>query len=178
MQFSTAKLFCFLLSLLLFCSLSQGYAQQADTLRQASFWSDHALGLRVGLNYQKALAPEIGVSYHRVGGDIVSPSAQCAYLSVEWVPTILPAKESNVYGFKVGYELTGHLTVGALEVKYQSNFKEREDIVLIPKVGFGLFGSVNLLYGYHISTRKYPFDELGKHQFSLICNIDKFMIKR
>lgn len=152
-------------------------AQTKDTLL---YWNaPYCFGLRTAVGYSTSFYAELGLSYHKANTDVVKPAAMCFYTSAEWFPTILPVKEVNVYAFKAGFELTGHLQVGAIEIKYQSDFLNRHDFVITPKLGLGLFGSINILYGYNFSTNKYPFnEETGKHQISLVFNIDRILIKR
>jgi hypothetical protein len=108
-------------------------------------------GLRAGLGYQKSFYSELGVSYHKIGGDVTIPQSRCLYSSIEWIPKILPEKENNILGFKIGGVYSASMGVFALEAKYQTDFKNRDDFVFTPKIGFGPWDVISILYGYNIS---------------------------
>ena len=61
--------------------------------------------------------------------------------------------------------------MGGIELKYQTD-NDSDDFVITPKFGVGL-GAINLFYCYNISTNKYPFSSIGKHQISLVFNLNK-----
>ena len=58
-----------------------------------------------------------------------------------------------------------------IETKFLTDTKDN-DFILAPKIGFGLFGIVNLFYGYNISFAGSPFADIGHNQFSLVCNLN------
>ncbi len=147
---------------------------QRDTTIQDNYWSPNVLGLRTGIGFQKTIFIELGLSYHKAGGDIVSPEGRCAYSSIEYIPDILPTKTNHIIGFKGGYELAMQLGVFGIEVKYLTDFKKREDVVFTPKIGLGMSTMAGIMYGYHIPVKS-AFDEIGYHQFSLVVNIDKLL---
>ncbi len=156
------------------CSAS--YAQN-DTTSGRSYWSPNTLGLRTSVGYAKTPFIELGISYHKAGGDIVAPVGMGIYSSIEYIPSILPIKPNNIFGIKIGTELAGHLTVGAVEFKYITDFIGREDIIFTPKVGLGIWTMIGVMYGYNISMGKISINEIGLHQFSVVVNIDKLLLK-
>lgn len=160
MRISLLIILCVVLSL---CSIGQ------DTTRRwaPDSWKRFEPGLRVSAGIQKKFFTEFGLGFQRYyynprhGFMVVG-----FYSSYEWIPT--SSDFGSVNGVKVGAELVNNGAAGGIEVKYQ--FKSGvEDIVITPKYGFGM-GIVNLFYGYNISTRKRPFAQAGKHQFSLVIN--------
>jgi len=151
--------------------------QNRDTTHYGLDWSPFKFGLRSVLGFQKTIYSEIGVSYHRAYFDPVQPASNCFYSTFSWIPTILPIKSDNIYGFNIGFENNSHLAATAIELKYLTNLNGREDFLIIPKVGIGVLGFVNFLYGYSFPIRK-EFIEIGNHQFSLTVNINKHLTKK
>jgi len=86
-------------------------------------------------------------------------------------------KNRDIYGVKIGYEINAYLLNLGLETKYQTDFKEK-DVVLTPKIGLGLYGDLNIFYGYNISINNSPFREtIGQHQLSIIFNINDHFLQ-
>lgn len=156
------KVKCFSSILILICQLTFGQ----DDIKSA---------LRVGLGFQNNFFSEIGYRYkikpELKPGCAFAYMPNAAYTMIEWT-----AKSNNfdaVYGVKIGYEqmLSWLLSYG-IEAKYQTNF-EQKDFVITPKLGFFATQKFSLFYGYNISTNGNPFANVGKHQFSLIFNLNK-----
>jgi len=126
-------------------------------------WTDYMWCYRAGVGTQSSLYGEAGISRLRYVYDNVGQSSEAQYFSVEWTPTILPDKPRNIYGFKLGWEINIVMLALAAEIKYQTDF-ELDGWVATPKVGFGMFGMVNLYYGYNIWLNTNPFDEIRHHQ--------------
>lgn len=102
-------------------------------------------------------------------------ASQAFYGAFEWVPTTKPKTGNHIFGIKAGYEINaGPLALG-FEAKYQFD-KDDSDFVITPKVGIGFFGVVNIFYGFNISTNDRPFSRIGKNQFSVNFNLNKFML--
>lgn len=126
--------------------------------------------LRAGFGMQKSFHTELGIAYHKANYSDVGFASNSFYSAVEYSPS------GNVFAIKAGYEVNAMLIAIALETKYQTNFKQN-DFVITPKIGAGLFGDAMLYYGCNISTNDNPFQNLGKHQISLIANIGKGFLK-
>ena len=142
-------------------------SQRTDSSYAPKSWDKFQPGLRVGVGIQKSFYTELGFSmqknlYEASHGFII----YSYYASWEWTPRV--GSEASVQGIKIGGEIVNNGAVGAFEVKYLAD-DEKQDVVLTPKFGFGL-GLVNIYYGYNLSTNKYPFPKIRKHQFSLVIN--------
>ncbi|SEK74665.1 hypothetical protein SAMN04487910_1010 [Aquimarina amphilecti] len=124
---------------------------------------------RVGAGIQNSFYSEIGLSRHTCTYSDVGFFSNNYYVAIEWSPI----KAKDVYGVKIGYEINmiPLLSLG-VEAKYQTNF-DMNDFVITPKVGLGIFGDLNVFYGYNISTNGNPFPDIGKHQFSIVLNLHK-----
>lgn len=129
-------------------------------------YSWHTMAFRTGFGFNKAFYYEIGPSYVFHEADAIEGFGNAAiYTTFEWTPA------PNTYGVKFGGEFGSNLSMVALEFKYQSDNVE-DDFVITPKIGLGL-GFVNMYYGFNISTNKYPFDKIGKNQFTMVFNINR-----
>ena len=131
--------------------------------------------VRVVIGLQRSFYSEIGFSRHKsnkspkcgFGGDV----PRGYYSALEW--TAKTKNYKDVFGIKIGYENLASLFATAIEVKYVTNF-EQKDFVITPKIGFGNSDfKWNIFYGYNISTNGYPFPNVGRHQFSVVFNLDK-----
>ena len=139
----------------------------ADIISKNSF--------RVGVVLQNNLSSEIGFARHRIVNPKIPYCAyrfapQGLYSSLEWI-----SKSENyksVYALKVGYEIDALFYSIAIEAKYQTNF-DSKDFVITPKLGLGATRLYSVFYGYNISTNANPFGNVGRHQFSLIFNLNK-----
>ena len=155
------------------------YAQETSRdsldyfISNKQFGTEKQISIRVGGGLQKSFYTETGIAFHKcIYGDTGFFSNDF-YTALEWTPN----KNQNLYGLKFGYEANTFLLNVGLEVKYQTDFK-KTDFVITPKVGLGLFGDVNIFYGYNISTNKNPFsDIIGNHQFSLIFNLNNHFLR-
>lgn len=162
-----------LLLILFLLSLAFAKAQITDTTDRdiPKTWKKFNLSPRMGVGIQKSFYTEVGLSFQKYiyearHGFMVFN----IYSAFEWKPST--PGEKPVYGTKLGYEIVNNGSAGGIEVKYQWN-SEHEDVVFTPKFGFGI-GFVNLFYGYNLSTNKYPFPTIRKHQFSLVINTNLF----
>ncbi|AXT57413.1 hypothetical protein J8L88_00610 [Aquimarina sp. MMG015] len=124
---------------------------------------------RVGAGVQNSFYSEIGLSRHTCTYSDVGFFSNDYYVAIEWTPI----SGNDVYGVKIGYEINmiPLLNLG-VEGKYQTNF-DTNDFVITPKIGLGIFGDVNIFYGYNISTNGNPFPDIGTHQFSVVLNLHK-----
>lgn len=129
--------------------------------------------IRAGAGFQDSFYSEVGISRHRCTYSDVGFFANDYYLSLAW--NLL--SDDDVFSVKTGYQINiiPLLALG-LETKYQTNFSEN-DLVITPKIGLGIFGDIYLFYGYNVSINKYPFPDIGKHQFSLVLNIHKDFLR-
>ena len=148
--------------------------QTIDTVHKKipETWKRFYPGLRLGAGIQRSFYTEVGLSLQKYVYDeregFIVPTIYAAF---EWTPSTKGQKP--VYGIKIGGETVRNGASGGIEIKYMWN-AGNEDVVFTPKLGFGL-GFINLLYGYNLSTRKYPFSKIGKHQFSLVINSNIFL---
>jgi hypothetical protein len=138
-------------------------------------WTKYNPSLRLGLGLQKSIYMEAGISLHKYIVGCTGYASKTAYMSLEWVPTIKPESEKAIYGLKLGYEMNASLIAFGIETKYQSDLN-KNDIVLTPKIGLGIYGMINVFYGYNISFNRSPFGRVGHHQFSLVVNLNKRII--
>ncbi len=163
------KLFLFIISLLLH-EATFGQSLPNET-KKSSPWDSKQFEPRFGLGYQRSIMVEAGVGYHWSGGDIVRPLSTAVYSSLEFSSFSKP-----VYGVKIGAETIGGMGIGGIDLKYLTNSRHH-DLVITPKAGLSIFGTINAFYGYNISTNNYPFENIGKHQFSLILMYSKRAFK-
>lgn len=153
--------------------------EKGDTLNYPEgykHWTKYRTSLRFGLAVQKSFSTELGISRHKYIYNDLGFASKTFYTSVEWVPAFVKS-DQNVYAIKTGYEINARVISLGIEAKYQTNFMH-EDIVLTPKIGFGVMGIVNLFYGVNISTMNSPFVNIGSNQFSLVCNLNRKTLKR
>lgn len=157
--------------------LLQSLLQAQDTI-QPSIPGTHALygrvkilSVRGGVGIQKDAYAELGLAYHTLSYGCTGAASGGFYTAVEF----MPQKNKNILGFKAGCEFNPYFLAAAIEAKYQTNFSE-QDVVITPRLGFGLFGYAFIYYGYNISLNKSPFSRSGHHQLSCIVNLP--VIKR
>lgn len=137
------------------------------------FGSEKQISIRVGFGLQKSFYTELGIALHKCNYGDVGFFSNDLYSALEWTPT----PEQDIYGLKIGYEANISLLNLGIEVKYQTDFTNR-DVVITPKIGLGIFGDVNVFYGYNISTNHNPFIERIKHhQFSIVFNFNKHFLR-
>lgn len=156
-HFMQKAIFLFFLFVSVF-SFSQNENKQIGQKKQVE--------LRAGLGLQKSFYTELGIAYHKANYSDVGFASNSFYSAVEYIPN------GNIYGIKAGYELNILLLAAAIETKYQTDF-EQNDFVITPKIGVGYFGDLLLYYGYNFSTNHHPFQNVGKHQISLVANIGR-----
>jgi hypothetical protein len=138
-------------------------------------WTRWRTAGRVALGVQRSFYTELGVARHKYMFAENGFAAQAYYAAFEWTPTTKPETENHIFGIKTGYEINAGLLALGLEAKYLFD-KADSDFVITPKVGMGFFGVVNIFYGFNISTNDRPFSRIGKNQFSVNFNLNKFML--
>ncbi|WP_158973644.1 hypothetical protein [Cellulophaga sp. L1A9] len=153
-----------------------GQETQKDTTEISSynrqFNSEKQVSIRVGAGIQKSFYTELGLALHTCNYGDTGFFSNDIYSALEWTPN----KEKDIYGLKIGYEVNAYLLNLGLEAKYLTDFKER-DFVFTPKIGLGLYGDVNIFYGYTISTSNNPFSgNIGRHQLSIVLNLNKHFL--
>jgi hypothetical protein len=171
-------IFCSLLIFLAMTAFSQSKVKD-DTLNLPDGykqWTEYRTAFRFGLGVQKSFSTELGISRHKYMYNDLGFASKAFYASVEWTPAF-SKKDQPVYAFKTGYEMNARVLAPGLEVKYQTDFRH-EDIVLTPKIGIGVMGILNLFYGVNISTMNSPFPNIGSNQFSIVCNLNRKVLKR
>lgn len=130
--------------------------------------------LKLGIGSQRNFFSEIGYQYKINqtvrNGCIYSYAPSAMYTTIEW--TTKTKNFDAVYGLKIGYEKALNYVLSyAIEAKYQTNFNNN-DFVITPKIGLFATNHFSLFYGYNISTNSNPFGNVGRHQFSLIFNLN------
>ena len=164
----TKGLLVIILGLVSFKSMGQN---QTDSLAGGyHHWTKDRTLLRLGTGIQKSFYYELGISRHKYIHNYYSYITTNYYTSTAWTPN------GNILEIKAGYELNLSIIAIGLEGKYQTNF-EKNDFVLTPKIGLGLFGLLNIFYGYNISTNNRPFVNIGQNQVSLAINFGKKYLK-
>jgi len=123
------------------------YANFHDT----NFGEKKLISIRLGAGLQPSFYTELGAALHSCRYGDTGYFSTAYYAAVTWVPDEM----DDVYGLKVGYEVSAFLLTLGLEMKYQTDF-ETNDFVITPKIGLGVFGDVNIFYGYNISTNNTP----------------------
>lgn len=166
----------FLLILICSCFAMSGQEIPKDSLseiyRYKQFTTEKQISIRVGAGFQKAFYSELGLALHTCTYGDTGFFSNDYYSAIEWTPN----KEHNIYGLKVGYEANAYLLNIGLEVKYQTDFIKK-DVVITPKIGLGIFGDVNIFYGYNISANNNPFSQaIGIHQLGIIFNINNHFL--
>jgi hypothetical protein len=126
---------------------------------------------RIGIGIQKSPYVELGITRLFITNDGLDGGSNAFYAAVE-INRRQDSAEPMFYGFKGGFETSWMLFMAAVELKYASDFNNQEVFVITPKGGLTLFGVVNLLYGYN-HPKDLNFEGIGKHQFSLVFNINK-----
>ncbi len=130
--------------------------------------------VRFGIGIQRSFYSEIGFSRHKsnkapkcgFSGDI----PRGYYSALEW--TAKTKNYKDVFAIKAGYENLASLFATAIEIKYVTNL-EQKDFVITPKIGFGNPDfKWYLFYGYNVSTNGNPFPNVGRHQFSVVFNLN------
>ena len=161
--------------LLFLCTKQFSLAQQKNSGKviKDSIVTENAL--RISIGAQRNFYSEIGFARYEsnkkpgCGFGHESPSGY--YSAIEW--TAKTQNYKDVFGIKVGFEILASLFAPAIEVKYVTNF-EQKDVVFTPKIGFGNPDlKWYIFYGYNISTNGNPFPNVGRHQFSLVFNLNK-----
>ncbi|WP_405246023.1 hypothetical protein [Cellulophaga sp. Asnod2-G02] len=136
------------------------------------FSSEKQISFRVGAGIQQSFYTEICLTLHRCNYGHTGFFSNDIYSALEWTPSL----GKDIYGLKIGYEINAYLLNLGLEAKYLSDFEE-QDFVITPKIGLGLYGDVNIFYGYSISTPKNPFSkDIGRHQLSILLDLNKHFL--
>jgi len=147
--------------------LANGQLPDTPRRQAPATWKKMELAPRVAFGIQRAFYLEGGLALQRFIYDARHGFvANTIYTCFEWTPG--KKEEGSVYGVKAGAESVFNGGTGGVEIKYLTNGDD-EDVIITPKFGLGI-GTVTLFYGYNISTNKYPFDRVRKHQFSLAIN--------
>lgn len=170
-------LFLFFHIILFFSFSVFGQEIQKDSIESLYYnrhiTSEKQISIRVGGGIQRKLFTELGVALHKCTYGDTGFFSNDLYTAVEWFPN----KHIDLYGFKIGYEANANGLNVALEIKYQTDFQQK-DIVILPKIGLGIFGDVNVFYGYSISTNNEPYSKIiGRHQVAIVCNINNHFLR-
>lgn len=159
--------FIFLLTFLFVLNVVNGQIRDSTQPYVPETWKKYHIGIRAGAGIQRSFYFEAGLSLQKYVYEARHGFMVSTFYAV-FERTAGTSGETPVYGVKGGAELINNGAGGAIEIKYLAN-SEKEDVMITPKYGFGL-GFINIMYGYNFSTNKYPFPNIGKHQFSLVIN--------
>ncbi|GAA3510287.1 hypothetical protein GCM10022393_24430 [Aquimarina addita] len=140
--------------------------------KNAQFGTEKQISVRAGVGLQDSFYTEFGLALHTCNYSDVGFFSNDFYTAIEWVPN------QDIYGIKIGYEANTFIFLlnTGFEIKYQTDF-DKNDIVITPKLGFGIFGDVNIFYGYNFSTRNNPFPQVANHQISIVFNFNKHFLQ-
>lgn len=170
-----ASLFIILITLTGFKVFGQDTVQVKPLQLQhpsSYFSTEKQISIRVGVGFRKSFYADLGLAIHKCNYSDVGYFSNDFYSALEWIPS----RNQNVFGVKIGCQANAYLLNVGLELKYQTDFTHN-DFVITPKIGLGLFGDVNLFYGYNISTNNKPFPQIGSHQFSLVLNLNRHFLR-
>ena len=142
--------------------------QGSDTIKNKLDIDNKTLNIYFGAGVQKRVYYEIGLARSRFTGGRGNV-AHWGYFTC-YERTVGNKNLDPVHGIKAGGYFAGLGGAITTEVKYQW-FREKHDWIITPKYGFGLGGLITLSYGFNISLNEQPFEQVGKHQFSLIFNL-------
>ena len=167
--------FCFIMIMVFnVCSSGQDSLSNRGTDDSRNFLEKETL-MRFGLGYQKSFYTELGIAMRKDFGEDLFIFSTHYYSAIEWNPKLFH-NEKNIFAIKFGGEISVQPLMIGLEMKYQSDFKDA-DYILTPGIGIGdglitgsVLSSVYLCYGYNISMNHRPFEEIGRHQISLILH--------
>jgi hypothetical protein len=132
-------------------------------------WTNGITSGRLEVGLQKSYYYGLGLSRVAYSFDGSGIAAVGYYAMGEFTPT------DNIFGIKIGTEInTMGLGIG-IDLKYLKNHSDK-DFTVTPKIGIGGAGFIILFYGFNISTNNYPFQPIGRHQISLVFNINKSIL--
>jgi hypothetical protein len=157
------------------CSAQDTIKSKSDSIYGYKHWTKYNNALRFGVGTQKSFYTELGLSRHQFTFNDLGYASSTYYSSIELTPTF-SSTNKNIYAIKAGYEINARTLALGIEGKYQTDFM-KNDIVITPKIGFGFMGVVNLFYGYNISLMSSLFQNIGHHQFSIVCNLNRKVLK-
>lgn len=138
-------------------------------------WTDYMPSIRLGIGTQSSVYTEVGFSRLKYIYNDLGYAATAHYVALEWAPST-SVQMKNVFGLKAGWEANLRTLALGIEGKYQTN-SINNDFLITPKIGFGVFGVVNLFYGYNISLSGVNFSGIGNNQFSVVCNLNGKIMK-
>lgn len=164
--------------LLPFFSLAQvdeGYVEREKPYGYEE-WTDYMWCVRAGVGVQQSTYLEGGISRLKYTFNDRSSFSHAQYLSFEWTPTLLPDKERNIFGLKLGWESNFRALALGLEGKYLTDQND-DTWVLTPRIGAGMFGIFNIFYGYNIFLVSNALDDIGVHQLSIVVNLNSYLTK-
>ena len=139
-------------------------------------WTNFQTSLRFGVGLQKSFYSELGISRLKYIYNDLGYAATAYYGAIEWTPLFSSKERKNIYGLKIGWETNLRALALGIESKYQTDGNDK-DFVLTPKIGLGIFGALNIFYGYNISFAGSPFPDIGHNQFSIVCNLNKTILR-
>jgi hypothetical protein len=166
--FGVAFLFAWLFS------ASFGFAQDSTVvLPYKCLYSSSYISPRLGIGFQDGFSSEVGIAFQKRNFSCTGFYARTYYTSLEFVPAFKNTERTkNLYALKTGIEINPMGLALGIETKYQTNFS-KNDFLITPKIGIGVFGDLLLFYGYNFSLFNEPFTNSSRHQFSLILNINR-----
>jgi hypothetical protein len=128
-----------------------------------------AFGIKPGIIYNGSIFGEFGI----IKTDI---PPYCDLYAMEDI-SLASEYNFNLKHFIIGPKFSFEYCLTPLDLKasfiYYSDFKDR-DLRILPEIGFGFAGIINLYYGYAIPLQKFEFGSIGRSRISLNFNIPLF----
>ena len=126
---------------------------------------------RFVIGVQKSFFTDFGISRYREGYIFNKATLHLYHAAFEWIPTVRPDKEKNLFGLKIGYQISMTYFAYGLDALYLTDYKSM-DYIITPKIGIKIRGYY-IYYGYNFSTNTNSFSKVGQNQFSLVIWFDK-----
>ena len=132
--------------------------------------------LRGELGWNREWLTSLGVSYVHSNVNRHSPASIVLYAAAEanYAGYRSPAA---FYGYKAGFEFGGMLMAMAMELRNNTDFAGKDQLVFTPKIGLTLFGHANLYYGYNLFNRADNTFGISHNQFTLSVNLNRRVLK-
>lgn len=157
------------LVLLLACFNSSN-AQQRDTsfnpLRVDIHNRSWCVDIRTG--FQKRFFAGLGVSKTMLVGGPHGIYGYDFYSAVNVFPAFKSTHET-VMGFNTGAMMCGNIGVMGVELQYMKS-KSADDVLFTPKIGIGA-SMFYLVYGYSLSSNKFPIAGISQNSLMLKFNL-------
>jgi hypothetical protein len=126
--------------------------------------------LSVGI--QKSFFCDLGIYRMNEGLFFRKKTDFTYHAELEWIPTIVPEKEKNIYGIKTGYQIRQRIFKYGIDISYLTD-KSLWDFTITPKIGLTGRWWYCIYYGYNFPINN-SFSKIGHHQLSIILLFDHY----